>query len=108
MQEAVIIDCLRTAVGKAPRGALRTSRPDDLAGAVISRLLAKHPEISKDEIEDIVLGCAMPEAESGNNMARWLWLASYCNGGRSHPLRGCGYHPRGRRGNHEYDAARRA
>jgi acetyl-CoA acyltransferase len=74
MQEAVIIDCLRTAVGKAPRGALRTSRPDDLAGAVISRLLEKHPEISKDEIEDVVLGCAMPEAESGNNMARCVAL----------------------------------
>jgi len=74
MQEAVIIDCLRTAVGKAPRGALRNSRPDDLAGAVISRLLEKHLEISKDEIEDIVLGCAMPEAESGNNMARCVAL----------------------------------
>jgi acetyl-CoA acyltransferase len=74
MQEAVIIDCLRTAIGKAPRGALRTSRPDDLAGAVISRLLEKHPEISKDEIEDVVLGCAMPEAESGNNMARCVAL----------------------------------
>jgi acetyl-CoA acyltransferase len=74
MQEAVIIDCLRTAVGKAPRGALRTSRPDDLAGAVVSRLLAKYPQVSKDEIEDIVLGCAMPEAESGNNMARCVAL----------------------------------
>jgi len=74
MQEAVIIDCLRTAVGKAPRGALRTSRPDDLAGAVVSRLLEKHPQVAKDEIEDIVLGCAMPEAESGNNMARCVAL----------------------------------
>jgi acetyl-CoA acyltransferase len=74
MQEAVIIDCLRTAVGKAPRGALRTSRPDDLAGAVISRLLEKHPQVPKGEIEDIVLGCAMPEAESGNNMARCVAL----------------------------------
>jgi acetyl-CoA acyltransferase len=74
MQEAVIIDCLRTAVGKAPRGALRTSRPDDLAGAVVKRLLEKHPEIPQDEIEDIVLGCAMPEAESGNNMARCVAL----------------------------------
>ena len=74
MQEAVIIDCLRTAVGKAPRGALRTSRPDDLAGAVVSRLLEKHPQIAKEEVEDIVLGCAMPEAESGNNMARCVAL----------------------------------
>lgn len=70
MQEAVIIDCLRTPVGKAPRGALRNSRPDDLAGTVISKLLEKYPQVPKDEIEDVILGCAMPEAESGNNMAR--------------------------------------
>ena len=74
MQDAVIIDCLRTAVGKAPRGTLRNSRPDDLAGAVISRLLEKHPQIAKDEIEDIILGCAIPEAEQGNNMARCVAL----------------------------------
>src|ERR1039458_4231027 len=74
MQEAVIIDCLRTAVGKAPRGALRTSRPDDLAGAVMNRPFEKHPQAPKGEIEDIVLGCAMPEAESGNNMARCVAL----------------------------------
>jgi len=74
MQEAVIVDCLRTAVGKAPRGMLRNSRPDDLAAAVITRLLQKHPQVAKDAIEDIVLGCAMPEAESGNNMARCVAL----------------------------------
>ena len=65
MQEAVIVDCLRTAVGKAPRGTLRTSRPDDLAGAVVARLLEKYPQVPKDEVEDVILGCAMPEAESG-------------------------------------------
>jgi acetyl-CoA acyltransferase len=70
MEEAVIIDCLRTAVGKAPRGALKTVRPDDLAAAVIRRLLEKYPEIDPFEVEDVVLGCAMPEAESGMNMAR--------------------------------------
>jgi len=70
MPEAVIVDCLRTAVAKAPRGALRNTRPDDLAAAVIRALLAKHPEIPVDEIEDVILGCAMPEAESGSNMAR--------------------------------------
>jgi acetyl-CoA acyltransferase len=74
MQEAVIIDCLRTAVGKAPRGTLRTSRPDDLAAAVVSRLLEKHPQVGKGDVEDIILGCAMPEAESGNNMARCVAL----------------------------------
>jgi len=70
MQEAVIVDCLRTAVGKAPRGTLRNTRPDDLAAEVIRALLAKYPQIPKDEIEDLILGCAMPGAEAGVNMAR--------------------------------------
>src|SRR3984957_4285764 len=70
MQQAVIIDCLRTAIGKAPRGTLRNSRPDDLAGAVIRALLEKYPQVPKDDVEDLVLGCAMPEGESGMNMAR--------------------------------------
>jgi len=70
MPEAVIVDCLRTAVGKAPRGALRNTRPDDLAAIVIRALLAKHPEVAAEDIEDVILGCAMPEAESGSNMAR--------------------------------------
>lgn len=70
MQEAVIVDCLRTAVGKAPRGTLRNARPDDMAASVIRALLEKYPSVSKDEIDDVILGCAMPEAESGMNMAR--------------------------------------
>ncbi|HKW99892.1 MAG TPA: acetyl-CoA C-acyltransferase [Bryobacteraceae bacterium] len=70
MPEAVIVDCLRTAVGKAPRGTLRNSRPDDLAGSVIRTLLEKYPQVPKDEVDDVILGCAMPEAESGMNMAR--------------------------------------
>ncbi|MEX2263788.1 MAG: acetyl-CoA C-acyltransferase [Bryobacteraceae bacterium] len=70
MQEAVIIDCLRTPVGKAPRGALRNSRPDDLAAAVIRRLMEKYPQVRPEDVEDVILGCAMPEAESGMNMAR--------------------------------------
>ena len=69
-QEAVVVDCLRTPVGKAPRGTLRHTRPDDLAARVIERLLEKYPQVPPDEIEDVILGCAMPEAESGNNMAR--------------------------------------
>jgi acetyl-CoA acyltransferase len=68
--EAVIVDCLRTAVGKAPRGTLRNSRPDDLAAAAIRALLDKYPQVPDDEIDDVILGCAMPEAESGMNMAR--------------------------------------
>ena len=70
MQEAVVVDCLRTAVGKAPRGVLRNTRPDDLAAACIRTLLSKYPQVPKDEVDDVILGCAMPEAESGMNMAR--------------------------------------
>ena len=69
MPEAVIIDCLRTAVGKAPRGTLRDTRPDDLAAIVIRALLEKYPQ-AKAGVEDVILGCAMPEGEAGNNMAR--------------------------------------
>jgi acetyl-CoA acyltransferase len=68
--EAVILDCLRTPVGKAPKGTLRNTRPDDLAAIVIRRLLEKHPSIAPEEIDDVILGCAMPEAESGMNVAR--------------------------------------
>jgi acetyl-CoA acyltransferase len=70
MNEAVIIDCMRTAVGKAPRGTLKNTRPDDLAAAVFDKLLERHPQIAKDQIDDVILGCANPEAESGMNMAR--------------------------------------
>jgi acetyl-CoA acyltransferase len=72
--EAVIIDCLRTAVGKAPRGALRNTRPDDMAAAVIRRLLELYPQVAPGDVEDVILGCAMPEAESGNNMGRAVAL----------------------------------
>ena len=60
MQDAVIINALRTAVGKAPRGTLKTTRPDDMAATVIRALLERTPELNADEIEDVVLGCAMP------------------------------------------------
>jgi len=68
--QAVIIDCLRTAIGKAGKGTLRNSRPDDLAAAVIRKLLEKYPSVPRDQIDDVILGCATPEAESGMNMAR--------------------------------------
>ena len=74
MPEAVIIDCLRSPVGKAPRGTLRDMRPDDMAAQVITRLLEKYPAVPRDEIDDVILGCAMPEAESGLNMARQVAL----------------------------------
>jgi acetyl-CoA acyltransferase len=72
MPQAVIIDCLRTAVGRAPRGALRNTRPDDLAAIVIRALLKRYPQAIA--VEDVILGCAMPEGESGNNMARQALL----------------------------------
>ena len=68
MPEAVIIDCLRTAVGKAPRGSLRNTRPDDLGAIVIRALLERYPQAAA--VEDVIIGCAMPEGESGGNMAR--------------------------------------
>jgi acetyl-CoA acyltransferase len=70
MNEAVIVAALRTAIGKAPRGALRTTRPDDMAAEVIGALMRRTPALSPDAIEDVILGCAMPEAESGTNVAR--------------------------------------
>jgi acetyl-CoA acyltransferase len=68
--EAVIIDCLRTAIGKAPKGTLRTTRPDDLAATVIRRLMEKYPAVQASDVDDVILGCANPEGESGMNMAR--------------------------------------
>jgi len=70
MNEAVIVAGLRTAVGKAPRGSLRTTRPDDMAAEVIRALLAKTPALSAEAIDDVILGCATPEGESGTNVAR--------------------------------------
>src|SRR5216684_444420 len=70
MNEAVIVSAVRTAVGKAPNGALRGTRPDDLAAAVIAEALNRAPGIDPAEIDDVILGCAMPEAEQGLNVAR--------------------------------------
>lgn len=70
MHEAVIVDCLRTPVGKAPKGTLRTTRPDDMAAAVFKALLDRYPQVPKEEVDDVILGCAMPEGEQGMNMAR--------------------------------------
>jgi acetyl-CoA acyltransferase len=70
MNEVVIASAVRTAVGKAPRGTLRTTRPDDLAATAITGALARIPQLDKAEVEDVILGCAMPEAEQGMNVAR--------------------------------------
>jgi acetyl-CoA acyltransferase len=69
-REAVIVSSVRTAIGKAFKGALRTTRPDDLAAAAIREALARVPSLDSKEIEDVILGCAMPEAEQGMNVAR--------------------------------------
>jgi acetyl-CoA acyltransferase len=70
LSPAVVVSSVRTAVGKAPRGSLRQTRPDDLAGLAIREALARVPQLASAEIDDVVLGCAMPEAEQGLNVAR--------------------------------------
>ena len=70
MKEAVIVAAARTPVGRAGKGALRHTRPDDLAAAAISEAVRRAPGLKTGEIEDVILGCAMPEAEQGMNVAR--------------------------------------
>lgn len=72
--EAVVIDCLRTPIGKAPKGTLRNTRPDDLAAFVVQALMKKYPQVRPEEIDDFILGCAFPEGEAGMNMARAVVL----------------------------------
>ena len=73
MRNAVIVAAARTAVGKAPKGTLRTTRPDEMAAAVV-KAVVERAGIDKNEVEDIVLGCAFPEGEQGMNMARIVAL----------------------------------
>jgi acetyl-CoA acyltransferase len=70
MREAVIVSSVRTAIGKAPRGMLRATRPDDLGALVIREAVARAKGLDPKEVEDVIIGCAMPEAEQGMNMAR--------------------------------------
>jgi acetyl-CoA acyltransferase len=70
MREAVIVSAARTAIGKAPAGSLRNTRPDDMAALVIDAALSRAAGVDRAEIEDVILGCAMPEAEQGLNVAR--------------------------------------
>ena len=127
MPEAVIIDCLRTPVGKAPRGALRNTRPDDLAAVVIRALLERYPQAT-EEIEDVILGCAMPGRRSGQQHGAWgaaarrpagfrfgddrqsllqLRSAGHCAGGGAHSrgLRPCDCRRRQRIHEHDCRAA---
>jgi acetyl-CoA acyltransferase len=70
MREAVIVSAVRTAVGKAGRGTLRETRPDDMAAEVIKAAIARAPGLEAALVDDVILGCAMPEAEQGANVAR--------------------------------------
>lgn len=70
MQDAVIVSAVRTPTGKAPKGSLRGSRPDDLAATAIAEAIRRAPGLESSDIEDVILGCAMPEAEQGMNVAR--------------------------------------
>jgi acetyl-CoA acyltransferase len=70
MRDAVIVSAVRTAVGKAPKGMLRATRPDDLAAVAIEGALARVPGLDKNSVEDVIIGCAMPEGEQGMNVAR--------------------------------------
>ncbi|MCX5907833.1 MAG: acetyl-CoA C-acyltransferase [Deltaproteobacteria bacterium] len=72
MREAVIVSAVRTAVGRAPRGCLRNTRPDDLAGWVVREALRRAPGVKPEDVEDVVIGCSFPEAEQGLNVARLI------------------------------------
>jgi acetyl-CoA acyltransferase len=74
MQEAVLVSAVRTPVGRAPKGALSTIRPDDLAATAINGALDKLPALDRAEVEDVILGCAQPEGEQGWDVARWAVL----------------------------------
>src|SRR5216683_3435794 len=70
MKQAFIVSAVRTAVGKAPKGTLRDTRADEMGAAVIKEAMARVPGLQAAEIEDVIMGCAMPEAEQGMNIAR--------------------------------------
>lgn len=70
MRDAVIVSAVRTAVGKAPRGTLKDTRPDEMAAAAIREAVRRVPELDPEAVEDVILGCAMPEGEQGYNVAR--------------------------------------
>jgi acetyl-CoA acyltransferase len=70
MNDAVIVSAVRTPVGKAPKGTLRATRPDELAATVIAEAIRRAPGLGPADIDDVILGCAMPEGEQGLNVAR--------------------------------------
>ncbi len=70
MKEVFIVSAARTPVGKAPNGRLKTVRPDDLGAIVIKEVLKRAPQVAAEQVEDVIIGCAMPEGPQGMNMAR--------------------------------------
>src|SRR3954462_9296949 len=70
MRDAVIVSAVRTAVGKAPKGTLRDMRPDDLGAAAFREAIGRVPGLAASDVDDVIMGCAMPEAEQGMNVAR--------------------------------------
>ncbi len=74
MPESVLVAAVRTPVGRAPKGALSTFRPDDLASTALTGALNRVPAVDKSTIDDVILGCAQPEGEQGWNVARWASL----------------------------------
>jgi len=72
MKEAVVVSAVRTAVGKAPRGILKDTRPDDIGALIIKEAVARVPGLKVEEIDDIVIGCAFPESDQGLNLGRVL------------------------------------
>ena len=70
MKEAVIVSSVRTPIGKAPRGTLRATRPDDLCATAIRGALERVPRLDRKDVDDVIIGCSMPEAEQGMNVAR--------------------------------------
>lgn len=74
MNEAVIVAGVRTPVGKAPRGALKDTRPDDLGALVVREVLARVPSLEPEQVDDVIIGCSFPEAEQGMNLGRVVAL----------------------------------
>jgi acetyl-CoA acyltransferase len=72
MKEAVVVSAVRTAVGKAPKGILKDTRPDDVGALIIKEALARAPGLKMEDIDDVVIGCAFPESDQGLNFARIL------------------------------------
>jgi acetyl-CoA acyltransferase len=74
IENVVIVDAVRSAVGRAHKGTLAQTRPDELAGQVVAALMARNPKVKASEVEELILGCAMPEGEQGLNVARTVGL----------------------------------